>query len=456
MISMVRDRALSPVELVKAHLRQIEARNRDVHAFVTVLADQALDEARAREVALVRGEPLGMLHGVPVTVKDSFDVAGLPTRSGSRLRAGHIAREDAAAVARLRGEGAIVLGKTNTPEMLASYETDNFITGRTSNPWDLERTPGGSSGGEAAAIAACCSPGGIASDGGGSIRLPAHFCGIAGLKPTPGRVPATGHFPSLGHPAGLTTVAGPMARTAQDLRLLFSALAGYDPQDPFSSPVPLRPPIVEGLRIGVWEQFYSVPVSEEVRAAVRRAAEILRQCGFPVDEFAPHGLERTPNVWAFLFTEWPASATRKLIEGRESEAHWTLLETLSTRQTTAEQVLANLAARDAMRASLLRQMESVPVLLTPVAGIAAFRHRERKWDVGGKPIGLFQALMPAVLPNVLGLPAVTVPLALSREGLPIGVQLVGRPYEDELLLDLAVRLEEWRGPFPAPPLTVEV
>ncbi|SPF56613.1 Amidase [Candidatus Sulfopaludibacter sp. SbA4] len=447
MISMVRDRALSPVDLVKAHLQQIEARNPAVNAFVTVLADQALEEARACEAALVRGEPLGLLHGVPVTVKDSFDVAGLPTRSGSRFRTGHVAREDAAAVARLRSEGAIVLGKTNTPELLASYETDNFITGRTSNPWDPERTPGGSSGGEAAAIAACCSPGGIATDGGGSIRLPAHFCGIAGLKPTPGRIPATGHYPTLGHPAGLMTVAGPMARAAQDLRLLFSALAGYEPQDPFSSPVPLRPPVVEGLRIGVWEQFYAVPVAEEIRGAVRQAAAFLQQCGFPADEFRPQGLERAPNVWAFLFTDWPAAATRKFIEGRESEAHWTLLETLSTKPITAEQVMTNLAARDAMRASLLRQMRNVPVLLMPVAGIAAFRHRERKWDVGGKSIGLFQALMPAVLPNVLGLPAVTVPIGLSREGLPIGVQLVGRPYEDELLLELAVRLEELRGPF---------
>jgi len=451
MVSMVRDRALSPVELVKAHLQQIEARNAAVNAFVTVLADQALEEARAREAALARGEPAGLLDGIPVTIKDSFDVAGLPTRAGSRLRMGPAAREDAAAVARLRSEGAIVLGKTNTPEMLASYETDNFITGRTSNPWDLERTPGGSSGGEAAAIAACFSPGGIGSDGGGSIRLPAHFCGIAGLKPTLGRIPATGHFPSLNHPVGLVTVAGPMARSAQDLRLLFSALVGYDPADPFSTPVPLRPPAVEGLRIGVWEQFYSVPVDEEIRAAVRQAAAILRQCGFPVDEFAPRGLERAPNVWAFLFSEWPAAATRKLIEGRESEAHWTLLETLSTKQTTSEQVLANLAARDALRASLLRQMESVQVLLMPAAGIAAFRHGERKWDVGGKQIGIFQALMPVVLANVLGLPAVTVPMALSREGLPIGVQLVGRPYQDELLLELAVRLEEARGPFPRPP-----
>ena len=449
---MVRDRAISPVELVSAHLRQIEARNPAVNAFVMVLADEALEEARAREAALARGEPTGRLHGVPVTVKDSFDVAGQPTRSGSRFRIGHVAREDAPAVARLRSEGAIVLGKTNTPELTASYETDNFLTGRTSNPWDLDRTPGGSSGGEAAAIASRCSPGGLATDGGGSIRVPAHFCGIAGLKPTPGRIPASGHYPPLGHPAGLMTVAGPMARTAQDLRLLFQTLAGYDALDPFSTPVPLRPPVVEDVRIGVWEQFYSVAVGDEVRAAVRKAAGLLQQCGFPCDEFAPHGLERAPNVWGFLFSDWPAPATRRFVEGRQGDAHWTLLESLSTKSPTGEEVLANLAARDGMRAALLRQMEQSPVLLTPVAGIAAFRHRERRWEVGGKQIGTFQALMPAVLANVLGLPAVTVPMALSPEGLPIGVQLVGRPYSDELLLELAVRLEEARGPFPSPPV----
>jgi Asp-tRNA(Asn)/Glu-tRNA(Gln) amidotransferase A subunit family amidase len=243
-----------------------------------------------------------------------------------------------------------------------------------------------------------------------------------------------------------------MARTAEDLRLLFSALVGYEPQDPFSTPVPLRPPLLKDVRIGIWEQFYDVPVAEDIRAAVRQAAGMLQEIGFPVDEFAPQGLERAPNVWAFLFSQWPAMATRKLIEGREADAHWTLLENTGAKEVTAEQVLTNLASRDRLRASLLRQMESVPVLLMPVAGIKSFRHRERHWDIGGRQIGIFQALMPVVLANALGLPAVTIPMALSSEGLPIGVQLVGRPYEDELILELAVRLEELRGPFPTAPL----
>jgi amidase len=289
----------------------------------------------------------------------------------------------------------------------------------------VDRTPGGSSGGEAAAIAAMCSAGGVASDGGGSIRMPAHFCGIAGLKPTPGRVPGTGHTPSLGYPAGLITVVGPMARTAMDLRLLFSVLSGYDGQDVFSVPAQLREPMVDAVRIGVWEQFYGVPVEPEIRAAVRRAATLATDLGFTVDGFAPRRLERAPNLWAFFFSQW-------LDAGKD---------------LTAEAALLNLAARSALRAALLRQMEDVPVILMPVFGIAAFRHGESRWQVEGQEIGLFQAGMPAVVANVLGLPAVTIPMAVSSGGLPLGVQLMGRPFEDELLLEIAVRLEQARGPW---------
>src|SRR6266851_10238612 len=182
MAAMVRSREISPVELIDAHLRQIAAQNPRINAFVTVLADEAISAARAAakaaEGASRRGESLGPLHGVPVTVKDSFDIAGLPTLAGSKFRLNHRAAEDATSVARLREAGAIILGKTNCPEFLSNYETDNFITGRTNNPWNLDLTPGGSSGGESAAIAAFCSAGGIGSDGGGSIRIPAHCCGI--------------------------------------------------------------------------------------------------------------------------------------------------------------------------------------------------------------------------------------------------------------------------------------
>jgi amidase len=455
MAQMIRDREISPVELIQAHLRQIQQANPKLNAFVVVMAEEALAASKQAEAAVVRGDSLGLLHGVPVTIKDSFDVAGLPTLSGSRFRLGHRADADATSVARLRAAGAIIVGKTNCPEFLSNYESDNYVTGRTNNPWDLERTPGGSSGGEAAAIASYCSAGGIGSDGGGSIRIPAHFCGIAGLKPTPGRVSGAGHFPPICNPFGLVSAAGPMARSAQDVRLLFAALAGYDDQDPFSAPVPLRVPVVAGVTIGIMEQFQQSPVHPVIKDIVTKAAQALEHIGFPIEPFQPQGLDRAPNLWAFILGTLSAPFTKRIIGSRESEAHWTAMEflkpALEMPQPTAEQTVDTLVARDAMRAALLRQMERVPVILMPACSVPAFRHRERRWDVGGKQIGLFQAMMTVTPWNLLGFPAAVVPFGFTADGLPVAVQIVGRPYAEELILELAVRLEEARGPFPGPP-----
>jgi amidase len=460
MAARIRSGDLSPGELVEAHLRQIERVNPRLNAFVVVLADEARRSAKAAESVLARRENPGPLHGIPVTVKDSFDMQGLPTLCGSRFRLGHRASRDSGAVARLKRAGAIILGKTNCPEFLMNYETDNYITGRTNNPWNAGYTPGGSSGGEAAAIAAFCSAGGIGSDGGGSIRLPAHFCGIAGLKPTPGRVSGVGHFPVIGNPGGLLGVAGPMARNARDLRLLFESLAGYDSEDPFSAPVTLHQPRLDRFRVGVMEQFYAVPVEEPVAAAVRKAAETLTSMGFRAEPFAPRGLERAPNVWSFLFAELPASVVRELFAGREAEAHWTgveLFDRVKGRpEPTGKEVLEKLAVRDRMRASLIRQMREFPVLLWPAAGVAAFRHRQRRWETPGKAIGYFEAMMPLTPANLLGLPAVAIPWSTTADGLPVGIQLIGRPYEEEELLELAVRLEEARGQIRATPPAYEI
>ena len=453
MAVQIRARRLSPVELVEAHLRQIEKHNPNVNAFVRVLGEEALDAAKRAEA--VR-EPRGPLHGVPVTIKDSFDMDGLPTTCGSRFFAQLRASRDATCVTRFKAAGAIPIGKTNCPEFLANYETDNYVTGRTNNPWDLERTPGGSSGGESAAISSFFSAGGIGSDGGGSIRVPAHFCGIAGLKPTPGRVSAAGHMPEICHPGGLLGVAGPMARTAEDVRILFEALAGYDPQDPFSSPVPLRKPELDGIRIGYMPQFYNVPVQPAIGRAVETAAACLRDLGFSVEPFAPSGLERAPNLWWFFFGELPSRITQALIAGREDQAHWTgtefLKRALEDPEPTSKKVVENLSIRDKMRGALLREMEKVPVILMPVCGTAAFHHRARRYKTADKDIGLFEAMMPSTVFNLLGMPGITIPFGHDEDGMPVGIQLAGRPYDEELLLELAVRMEQARGPFPAPPL----
>jgi amidase len=458
MAQMVRDRRISPVELVEAHLRQIEAQNPRLNAFVRVLADEARFAARQSERAVMKGETLGLLHGVPVTIKDSFDFAGLPTYCGSKFRLDHVAASDSTAAARFKAAGAIILGKTNTPEFLLMYETDNFITGRTNNPWDISKTAGGSSGGEAAAIAAFCSAGGIGSDGGGSIRVPAHFCGIAGLKPTPGRVPAAGHFPVISHPGGLLGVGGPMARSAQDVRLLFAALAGHDAEDPFSAPVLLRAPQAAGVKIGGWDQFYQTPVADEIAATVRQAAACAGEVGLQADEFTPRGLERAHDLWWLFFGRLFAPLTRGLIAGKEDQAHWSGTElmhrALSQPPVTTLELLGAMGARDRMRGALLRQMEEagIAAILMPVCGTVAFPHRQRQFPVaGGKNIELLEAMTPVTPWNLLGMPGMVIPFGMTADGLPIGVQIVGRPWDEETILDIAVRLEQARGVFPSPP-----
>lgn len=435
------------MELLEAHWKEIERQNPLLNAFSMQFPFESRAEARRLE-----NEPWsGPLHGIPLTIKDSFDMAGVPTLCGSRFRIGHIAERDSTAVHRLKAAGGIILGKTNCPEFLRNWETDNHITGRTNNPWNANLTPGGSSGGESAAIAAFCSAGGVGSDGGGSIRVPAHFCGIAGLKPTPGRVSAAGHFPAVGHPGGLLGVAGPMARTAEDLKILFEALAGYDARDPFSAPVPLREPGLDGLRIGVMEQWRDIPVQESVRDAVRKAASLL---GPAAEPFAPAGLGSALDVWWFFFGELPAAYTRDAVSSCPTDAHWTGTELMNmvdeAKEITGRNVVDMLAERDRLRATLLAQMERYPVLLLPACGVAAFPHRKRRWQAGGQEITLLEAMAPATPFNLMSFPAVVIPMDVTGDGIPVGVQLVGKPYSEELLLEVAIRLEKARGPFLLP------
>src|SRR5215468_1386567 len=271
---LIRQKQLSPVEVIEAHLSRIQRLNPTLNAFVGIDEEQARVAARRAEAEVMHGENSKPLLGVPVSIKSCIDVQGLKCEAGSRLRDGYIAAEDAPLVKRLKQAGAIVIGNTNTPEMLMAYHTDNDIYGRSNNPWNLARSPGGSSGGEAAAIAACMSAAGIGSDGGGSIRVPAHFAGICRLKPTPGRIPATGHYPPCGGPFSLIGVVGPMARTVEDLRLLLEVTGGYDPGDPVSSPLATpakRADLPRKLRIGFYEDDGYCPPAPEVRRAVRAA-----------------------------------------------------------------------------------------------------------------------------------------------------------------------------------------
>ncbi|MCH7766030.1 MAG: amidase [Acidobacteria bacterium] len=456
MARMIRDKKISPVELVQAHLDRIERLNPQLNAFVSVDSARALEAARKAEAAVMQGATVGPLHGVPVTIKSSIDVAGLRCETGSKLRAGHIAEADAPLVARLKAAGAIVLGNTNVPEMLMAFETDNLLYGRTNSPWDLERTPGGSSGGEAAAIAAGCSAGGVGSDGAGSVRVPAHFSGICGLKPTPGRIPATGHFPPSLGPFALLGVVGPLARTVADLQLLFEAIAGPDKGDACAAPVPLRrlsDAEVRKIRIGYFEDDGRTPVTPETRAAVRTAAEALKQQGFEVEPFRPEGLERARQLLWLFFGFGARMLLGKEFEGRASSQIPALMQyALQAPLLTAEELLNAWMERDQLVIGLAEQMEKFPVLLCPVCAVPAFRHGERAWTINGQSISYLDAMSYTPWFNLLGNPGVVVPVGRSPEGLPIGVQVVARLHEEEVALAVAAQIEQAGGGWQAPPL----
>lgn len=457
----VRARKISPVELTELHLARIGQVNQKLNAFVTVDSERARAEARIAEAALgLRSGPdsLGPLHGVPLSIKSSIDVAGLPSECGSRLRKGNTPAADAPLVARLRAAGAIILGNTNVPEFLMAYETDNLLHGRTNNPWDLERTPGGSSGGEAAAIASGCVAGGVGSDGGGSIRVPAHFSGICGLKPTPGRVPSTGHYPGSAGPFAQLGVVGPMARTVRDVERLFEVMAGPDSGDPCAAPVPLRrwsSDEVKKLRIAYFEDDGVTRVTPETAAAVRAAAEALRQQGFEVETWQPGGLERIWKLWWNLFGRAGQMAFEPTIAGHEEDLSPVLRDFRA--RVAAEpplggrELLDTLLERDMIRGAFLAKMETHPIVICPVSAAPAFRHGEREWTINGKRVEYLKAMSYSQWFNVLGNPAAVVPVGQSLGGLPIGVQVVGRPWEDEAVLGVAAKIEEACRGFRHPP-----
>jgi Asp-tRNA(Asn)/Glu-tRNA(Gln) amidotransferase A subunit family amidase len=455
----IRRKNLSPIEAVNTYLAQIEKLNSQLNAFVQIDAERARKSAAEAESAVMRNQTIGPLHGVPVSIKSSISVAGLRCEAGSRLRSGFVARKDAVLVERLKNAGAIILGATNTPEFLMAWETDNLLYGRTNNPWNLERTAGGSSGGESAAIAACMSAGGVGSDGGGSIRVPAHFCGICGLKATPGRIPSTGHFPVSAGPFALIGVVGPMARTTADLKILFEVMQGRDAGDTCSAPVPVRWPSqheVTKLRVGYFEDDGCTAVTPEIRAAIKTAAQALRDAGFTVEPCLPHGLEEAKELWHKYFVVAGGMLLRPMCSGRESDISPILKQFLEWSQAgtalTSGSILDAWVRRDLLRTRFLTQMEHYPILLCPPAAISAFRHGERSWQIENKTVHYLDAWSYAEFFNLLGNPGVVVPAGGSAEGLPIGVQIVSRPWEEEQALLVAEIIEGQLGGWKKPPL----
>jgi Asp-tRNA(Asn)/Glu-tRNA(Gln) amidotransferase A subunit family amidase len=454
LVTRVASGECSAVEIVTSHLQQIARVNPALNAFVQVRSEEALAEAAAQDAAAVRGLGRGLLGGLPITIKSAIDVAGMRCETGAPSRAGTIASVDATLVRRLRAAGAIVIGTTNVAEMLMAYESDNPLYGRTANPWDPARTAGGSSGGEAAAIASGCSAGGVGSDGGGSVRVPAHFCGICGLKPTPGLIPSTGHRPPCMGPFALIGVVGPMARTVGDVSLLLRVMAGADWEDPMAAPFEL--PVAgdpSELRIGFFEHDDATPVTRETAEAVANAARAASSAGYPVERFLPSALDRARTLWGVFF----AKAGGTLLHGALHGAERTLpiLEEFAAGNagslTLGEgELLRAWMDRDTARAELLREMERYQVLLCPVASVPAFRHGEREWSIEGRHVSYLSAMSYTQWFNILGNPAAVVPVGRSPEGLPIGVQVVGRPYEEQRVLAVAAAIERECGGYQPP------
>jgi len=419
----IRDREVSAAEVVDAHLARIAAVNPQINAVVQLAADTARDQARAADDAQRRGEPLGPLHGVPFTVKDVMETAGIVCASGLPERASFVPERDATVVARLRAAGAILLGKTNVPTGGGGIECSNAVYGRTSNPYALDRTPGGSSGGEAAIIAAGGSPLGLGSDSGGSIRLPAHDCGIAGLRPTVGRVPATraGHFGDMNDHR---TQVGLLARSVADLALAFPLIAGVDGHDASVVPMPLEDPSRVDLarcRVAFYVNDRVSAATPATVAGVRAAAEALAKLGATVEEQTPPEIARawdlTRDVWRWHLGQLAVPDAHRLF------ARWSWFRT-----------------------SMLGFLSSWDVVLCPVAACPAVLH--------GETADYSQASMLSysVAYSLTGWPCVVVRAATSPEQLPIGVQVVARPWREDVALAAAQQLELALGGWRPPPL----
>jgi amidase len=360
-------------------------------------------------------------------------------------------------VTRLRAAGALILGTTNCPEFLMAYETANLLHGRTNNPWDLERSPGGSSGGESAAIAAGLSAAGLGSDSGGSVRVPAHFTGICSLKPTPGRIPGRGHLPPCVGPFSILGAIGPMARTMADVQLMFRTLAGQDPADPASPPIALQNPNTQDLRahtVGLFADDGLVPVTPETRAAVDAAANALRDAGFRVEPFRPRTLEPLRKLWWKFFVQCGAMFYEPEIRGKRDRLSPIFNEFLAIAESagplSSTELLNAWAELDLLRAKTLDEIKNYPVLLCPVASVPAFRHGERSWTVDGQTVEYLDAWRFTQWFNALACPAAVVPVGSSPEGLPIGVQIAARPFEDEIAIGIAAIVDSAFGYRPPP------
>jgi amidase len=444
-------REVSSLEAVDACLDRIEAVNPRINAVVR-LAGDARERAREADVRIARGEAPGPLHGVPFTIKDSLDTAGVVTTAGTVGWRDRVPDFDATVVARLRAAGGILLGKTNTPEFTWANETDNDVYGRTSNPYDLARTTGGSSGGSAAIVAAGGAPFDIGSDSGNSIRQPAHLCGVAGIKPTSGRVPRTGHWPGYEGLFESFTQLGPIARRVEDLERVLRNIAGPDGEDPHVVPVPLGDSgavDVGALRVAWFDDNGIRAPTPETIAAVRVAVQAITQTGASVEEQVPRDIADARPAWEAVIRADGFAWLWRLIAAAGTPGHgsydtfgWVVAR--EGEPIPGDAVSAAVERADAVRSALLRWMRPFDLVVSPVLPAPAVRHGETRTPAYGDTY--------SEIHNLTGWPAATVRAGTSPEGLPIGVQLVARPWREDVALAAARVVEAATGGWQAPPL----
>lgn len=445
--ALIRAREVSSEEVVEAHLDRIAGENPRINAVVAVASDRARAEAKAADAALARGEDVGPLHGVPFTAKDCIDTEGVVTTWGTTGRAQRVPDADATVVARMREAGGILTGKTNLPELAMSYDTDNALFGPTRNPHNLEHSPGGSSGGAAAALASFMTPLEIGTDAAGSIRIPAHFCGIAGLKPTAGRVSRAGTSGWKASHIEAFVQVGPMARTIADLALTLPIIAGPDGFDPAIPPVP---PGTHGdvdvatLRVGTFTENGIDTADEATAQAVATAARALGDSGAAVEQVAPPGLDRLPDVVSRIIVGdggwWMARLLDEVGTGASTFGTFPLRPPFS-----GEDYVALLEDRERLKTDLLAFMQDFDVLVCPVTAGPALTIGTA--GAAARPPG-FTFTHPF---NLTGWPVAVVRVGTSPDGLPIGVQIVAHPWREDVALAAAGVVEAATGGWQPPP-----
>ncbi|MGG1687587.1 amidase [Pseudalkalibacillus sp. NRS-1564] len=456
MAKKIMTKELSPVEVVQSHLERIKQLNPKFNLFITIFEEEALKEAKGAEEELMKSGVRGPLHGIPIALKDLTPVTGRLTTFGSPIFKDHIAQSEPTIVKRIRDAGAIIIGKTNTPEFGHKGTTDNLLAGPAKNPWDSSRTAGGSSGGSAAAVASKCVPLAEGSDGGGSIRIPSSLNGIIGLKPTFGRIP----FDSSPINRFGTTQPfvhyGPMARSTEDAALLLSVMEGYEPNDPYSVPVPesnLQQEMqlgVKGKKFAYTEDFGLYPYDPMILGPIEEAISILRDQGAIVEKIPFQFEMKLEELISFFNKMWfagLASAYGSLYDRFPSQFSSSVSDMIEAgRKLSAVELRETEMKRTQVWNIIQKELNRFDAILSPVVGVTAFSHQIEGPDrINGKASAPISDWMMTQLYNCTGHPAISIPVGLAHSGLPVGLQAASKKFNDSLLLRIAHTIEIEKG-----------